>query len=67
MKLKLSTENRYIRTKELKLCLHCLKGGHFVSKCRQKSLCKKCSGKHNTLLHHEATKLDENLKGLGSS
>ncbi|KAJ8928017.1 hypothetical protein NQ314_019483 [Rhamnusium bicolor] len=56
----------YIRTKELKLCLNCLKGGHFVSKCRQKSLYKKCSGKHNTL-HHEATKLDENLKGLGSS
>ncbi|KAJ8942959.1 hypothetical protein NQ318_016734 [Aromia moschata] len=41
------TEDKYGKAKELKLCLNCLKGGHFVQKCRQKYLCNKCNRKHN--------------------
>ncbi|XP_023312340.1 uncharacterized protein LOC108916054 [Anoplophora glabripennis] len=54
---------RYNRVRELKLCLNCLKSGHFVTRCRITALCNKCNGKHNTLLHHEAIEQGENSKG----
>ncbi|XP_023310042.1 uncharacterized protein LOC111691441 [Anoplophora glabripennis] len=59
----LKDEIEYNRVRELKLCLNCLKSGHFVTRCRIKALCNKCNGKHNTLLHHEAIEQGENSKG----
>ncbi|XP_011687010.1 PREDICTED: uncharacterized protein LOC105449455 [Wasmannia auropunctata] len=50
--LKLTPQRRAEQLKGSKLCLNCMKPGHFIKDCRA-SLCKKCSGKHNTLLHFE--------------
>lgn len=33
------------------LCINCLGKGHHVSMCNSKSLCRKCSRKHHTLIH----------------
>lgn len=35
------------------LCINCLNSGHLVKDCRS-STCKKCTGRHNTLLHRES-------------
>lgn len=48
--LELSGDKRIKRVKELKLCLNCLRSGHFLSNCRSAG-CKKFQGKHNTMLH----------------
>jgi len=40
------------KLKEFKLCLNCLRPGHFASKCTF-GPCKKCGAKHNTLIHFE--------------
>ncbi|KAJ8952815.1 hypothetical protein NQ318_008136, partial [Aromia moschata] len=66
-KVCLSEEDKYGKAKELKLCLNCLKGGHFVQKCRQKSLCNKCNRKHNSLLHYEVGQVEEHLEDVDSS
>jgi hypothetical protein len=42
--------NRIKKIKELKLCLNCLKGGHYTATCKS-GYCKQCKGKHNSLLH----------------
>ena len=34
------------------LCFNCL-GSHLVRACKSKSTCRKCGGRHNTLLHEE--------------
>lgn len=47
---KMSVENRIDRVKRLKLCINCLRGGHFAKDC-QSGTCRMCSSKHNTLLH----------------
>ncbi|KAJ8959713.1 hypothetical protein NQ318_021907 [Aromia moschata] len=65
--LKLSAEEKYGKAKELKLCLNCLKCGHFVQKCRQKSLRNKCNRKHNSLLHYEVGQVEEHLEDVDSS
>ncbi|KAJ8932650.1 hypothetical protein NQ318_005683 [Aromia moschata] len=38
------------KVKDLKLCINCLRGGHFSKVCRR-STCRKCYSKHHTLLH----------------
>lgn len=52
--LKLSVENRQNKAKELKLCLNCLRKGHFVAFCKS-SRCRTCKRKHHTLLHEETS------------
>ncbi|XP_071056044.1 uncharacterized protein [Onthophagus taurus] len=47
----LDVKTKYNEAKRLKLCINCLKGGHFASKCKSLSTCKKCAERHNTLLH----------------
>lgn len=53
--LELSEKLRYKKVKELQLCLNCLKKNHQANECRNDP-CKKCSKKHNILLHFENTK-----------
>ncbi|XP_066261289.1 uncharacterized protein [Euwallacea similis] len=48
--LKTPVEKRGQRIMSLKLCLNCLRPGHFNKNCR-KPTCKQCHKKHNTLLH----------------
>lgn len=48
--LKLSAHDRTERAKQLKLCINCLRLGHKNTVCRL-SNCRKCNGRHNTLLH----------------
>ncbi|KAK9694897.1 hypothetical protein QE152_g33239 [Popillia japonica] len=52
--LSLSVEERYKEIFKLKLCQNCLKPGHYKTNC-QSNHCRKCSYKHNTLLHKIAT------------
>ena len=33
------------------LCCNCLKAGHSAANCRSEYSCRRCSGRHNTLLH----------------
>ncbi|XP_037931127.1 uncharacterized protein LOC119665940 [Teleopsis dalmanni] len=37
---------------QMRLCINCLKTGHFAKECKSSS-CKKCDKKHNSLLHLE--------------
>lgn len=48
--LNMQPEERIKKIKLLQLCINCLKPNHSVSQCNASS-CKKCKGKHNTLLH----------------
>jgi len=41
--------------REHKLCINCLRQGHFRDDCQSKWKCSKCGSKHHTLLHREAT------------
>ncbi|XP_045462409.1 uncharacterized protein LOC123672361 [Harmonia axyridis] len=50
--LKLSVNKRKERIKELKLCMNCLRPGHFSEQCRS-SNCKKCNGRHHTQIHSD--------------
>nr|CAH7737234.1 unnamed protein product [Callosobruchus chinensis] len=50
--VKLNINERIDRAKQLRLCLNCLKPGHFSRICRA-STCKKCNYKHHVLLHIE--------------
>ncbi|XP_029664596.1 uncharacterized protein LOC115236347 [Formica exsecta] len=52
---KLQKINPEIRKKEIiskHLCLNCLESGHYAKECKASS-CKKCSKRHNTLLHRD--------------
>ncbi|XP_067214199.1 uncharacterized protein [Linepithema humile] len=48
----LSVQARINEVKRLNLCLNCLGKGHTVKSCKAGN-CKRCSGKHNSLLHIE--------------
>lgn len=50
--INLPIEQRIQEVKVKKLCINCLKVGHFISSCTA-SNCSKCGKKHNTLLHRE--------------
>jgi hypothetical protein len=50
--ISLSTLQRKEAVKRRGLCLNCLKRRHLIKDC-QSIRCRKCSGSHNTLLHHE--------------
>lgn len=53
--LKLPISRRHEEAKKLQLCLNCLRTGHSSVKCRS-STCRKCSRRHNSLLHFEIEK-----------
>lgn len=55
--LKLSPDGRLEKSKQLNLCTNCLRYGHKNTVCRL-SNCRKCNGRHNTLLH--LTRSDRN-------
>ncbi|UYV75388.1 hypothetical protein LAZ67_13000092 [Cordylochernes scorpioides] len=42
------------KVKQLKLCFNCLRNNHSVNQCRSEFKCRKCQGKHNTLIHIDA-------------
>ncbi|XP_024881163.1 uncharacterized protein LOC112460613 [Temnothorax curvispinosus] len=50
--LQLSPQERVEALKNAKLCLNCMKPGHFIKNCKG-GTCRKCSSKHNTLIHFE--------------
>lgn len=51
--LKLSVQERLSKVKDKKLCINCLRKGHFILNCRAKS-CRLCKRRHHTLLHNNA-------------
>ncbi|XP_011858749.1 PREDICTED: uncharacterized protein LOC105556275 [Vollenhovia emeryi] len=51
--LKASVQDRLTMIKDKKLCINCLGTGHYASNCKS-STCRKCSSKHNTILHRES-------------
>lgn len=52
--LKKSVTDRWNFVKAKKLCINCLRGNHFISKCLISKKCNICNSKHHTLLHlHE--------------
>ncbi|XP_036141015.1 uncharacterized protein LOC118644996 [Monomorium pharaonis] len=53
--LNLSVDKRLTQVKKLKLCTNCLRSNHFSRDCKAGG-CKKCSGRHNTLLHFSDSK-----------
>jgi len=55
--LKLQPNQRYHEAVKLKLCINCLRQGHFSRDCRSQS-CKKCDLKHNSLLHKDKSKTE---------
>ncbi|XP_071580238.1 uncharacterized protein [Temnothorax nylanderi] len=50
--LELTPQKRVDCLKNAKLCLNCMKSGHFIKDCKAGS-CRKCSAKHNTLIHFD--------------
>nr|CAI5846008.1 unnamed protein product [Callosobruchus analis] len=60
--LKIPLADRGNAVKSKRLCLNCLKTGHFSKVCRR-STCKKCHAKHDTLLHIDKTSKERNEDG----
>lgn len=58
--LKLSEYERYDKARRLKLCLNCLRSNHMSKECSSSS-CRKCSGRHHTLLHYSKRKTGDNI------
>lgn len=64
--LRIPIEKRSKSIVSLKLCLNCLRSGHFNKSCRRPP-CRKCHGKHNILLHiekHNVPKLEANVENI---
>jgi uncharacterized CHY-type Zn-finger protein len=57
--LSLTIPQRISEIRKLKLCTNCLRESHKVESCTS-STCRKCSRKHNTLLHIETNDSDRN-------
>lgn len=51
--LKLNANDRFKFIKDNRVCGNCLSGQHTVSKCQSLTTCKKCNGKHHSLLHFD--------------
>lgn len=55
--LQLEPQDRVNAVKRARLCLNCLRSGHLIKQCTR-STCRKCQGKHNTLLHFSKQSTD---------
>ena len=53
----LSHDEMVSTLKDNKLCLNCLKSGHFVRECKSLHRCRQCQKPHHTLLHVEPKEL----------
>ncbi len=48
-----SASDRSAMVKRSNLCFNCLRGEHMIRNCQSPRKCKKCGGKHHTLLHED--------------
>jgi len=67
--LNFPSEKRVKVLKKARLCLNCMKPGHFIKNCKGGSY-KRCAEKHNTLIHFEerpSKKNTEEEEGNNSS
>ncbi|XP_030761095.1 uncharacterized protein LOC115886162 [Sitophilus oryzae] len=64
--LKLSPTDRVEQVKRLRLCLNCLRFGHKNTECRL-SNCRKCNGRHNTLIHISIRNNTQNNTGTSTT
>ena len=55
---KKSLQEKYEFIKRLRLCMSCLKIGHFKGGCKNPSVCLKCKSKHPTCLHYNKSEKD---------
>lgn len=56
--LKQSSFDRLETVKKLQICINCLNGKHLSRNCSS-SLCRKCHGRHHTLLHFDHKRSDD--------
>lgn len=49
--LSLAPPQRRDKCKEFRLCFNCLASSHMADKCSSKFTCRRCNGRHHTLLH----------------
>ncbi|XP_011869055.1 PREDICTED: uncharacterized protein LOC105562656, partial [Vollenhovia emeryi] len=64
--LSLSVDERLAQIRKLKLCTNCLRNNHFSKNCKAGG-CKKCNGRHNTLLHLGESKTEGKAENQPSS
>lgn len=64
--LKLPVQSRIQEVQKHKLCFNCLRTNHLNKDCTS-GHCKKCSKKHNTLLHREETTSQDNSSKANAS
>ena len=63
-RFKALSHDRMVSTlKDNKLCMNCLKLGHFVKQCKSLHRCRKCQKPHHTLLHIEAEQGSQGSQG----
>ncbi|XP_025833280.1 uncharacterized protein LOC112905329 [Agrilus planipennis] len=61
--LKLTPQQRLEAAKNSQLCINCLKSSHKTSLCKSSS-CKKCHGRHNTLLHFDKNTRQNDISSI---
>jgi len=49
--LRLDVKDKKNSIKQLRLCYNCLRPNHSAQQCPSKSSCRKCNGRHHTLVH----------------
>ena len=61
---KLSPEDRLKTVLDLKLCVNCLREGHFANRCMRQATCSVpgCGRKHSTFLHQPRFKPDQVIR-----
>lgn len=63
----MNVDQRFAIKKAKRLCTNCLSKEHSINDCGSKATCKKCSKKHNTLLHFEKYKSRKQNKSKNDS
>ncbi|KAJ8914829.1 hypothetical protein NQ315_014841 [Exocentrus adspersus] len=64
--LSLTVIDRFKKVRELKLCVNCLRKNHMTKDCRVGG-CRKCNGRHNSLVHDDRSKDDNTRTGPGET
>ncbi|XP_031784016.1 uncharacterized protein LOC116417064 [Nasonia vitripennis] len=49
----MSTSARFEHCKKERLCLNCLRSGHFLADCTSQNRCANCKGRHHTKIHSD--------------